>query len=142
MKFLYFIFLFLFVIQIAFAQERFLTISTGGGVTGTSMVYKTSTNGKVLKGKGLVQITFTEEARLKKNKTKKCFRKAQALLMSTPNFSHPGNVYYSIAIRDKDKEGKIVWGDSEHTPPEKAKKLYAEIIALLSGLDFKTYKQL
>lgn len=136
MKPLYVTLLFFFVAQIVLAQDNFLTISTGGGFAGTATVYKVSLDGKVLKGNGLGQISYTEESKVKKSTIKKCFRKAQALLLSTPNFNHPGNIYYSIAIIEKDKESKITWGDNEHPTPQEATELYQEIITMLSALNF------
>jgi len=124
------------MIQIAGAQDSFLVVSSGGGVTGSATVYKISLDGKVLKGKGLGQVKYDEKSLLKKSIAKKCYRKAKTVVGASADFNHPGNLYYSIATLDNGKESKITWGDLEHPAPEKAKDVYQEITTILSALTF------
>jgi hypothetical protein len=128
--------LFVLMIQIASAQDSFLVVSSGGGVTGSATVYKIDLDGKVLKGKGLGQVSYTEQSQLKKSMAKKCYRKARTAVGASPDFNHPGNLYYSIATLDNGKESKITWGDMEHPAPEKANDLYQEVTKILSALTF------
>jgi hypothetical protein len=118
------------------AQTSFFTVSKGGGITGAATVYKFSLNGKVLKGSGLSPIVYTEETKLKKSKVKKCAKRVQRLLTSFPDFNHPGNIYYSIALVEKDKEHKMVWGDNKQPVPDEAMEAYNEIHTVLSQLSF------
>src|SRR5258706_10474079 len=99
--------LFVLVIQIAGAQDSFLVVSSGGGVTGSATVYKISLDGKVLKGKGLGPVNFNEQSKLKKSVAKKCYRKAKTAVGASSDFNHPGNLYYSIATLENGKESKI-----------------------------------
>lgn len=118
------------------AQERYLLVSNGGGVAGTATVYKISSDGKVLKGKGLGEINYSEESKLKKCAARKYFKRAEKLMASSPDFNHPGNVYSSITLYEQGKENRIAWGDAEHAAPEDAKKLYQKISTRLTTLTF------
>jgi hypothetical protein len=135
MKFLFGLF-FCLVIHASYAQEKYLLISSGGGVVGTATVYKIHPDGKVLKGKGLGEIKYTEAGKLKKCATKKYFKRAKAAVKSNPEFNHPGNMYSSIAVVEEGKENKITWGDADHAASEDIKKLYEKINTRLSRLTF------
>lgn len=128
--------LFFLMIQFAYSQDCFLIVSSGGGITGVATVYKISLDGKVLKGKGLGQVNYNEQSKLKKSIARKYYRKAKTLVGSSSDFNHPGNLYYSIATLEEDKESKMTWGDIEHSAPEQAKNLYQEITKILTALTF------
>ena len=119
-----------------YAQESYLLVSSGGGVAGTATVYKIDRVGKVMKGQGLGEITYTEESKLKKCAAKRYFKRAKAVLKSSPDFIHPGNMYSSLAIFDEGKESRITWGHEEFPAPEDAKKLYSKINSAVSRLTF------
>ena len=59
------------LVSVGYAQESYLLVSSGGGVTGTATVYKITRDGKVMKGQGLGEIAYTEESKLKKMRHKK-----------------------------------------------------------------------
>jgi len=129
----------LFVIVIGYtclAQDRYIQVTTGGGVAGTATRHKMSLDGKVLKGKGLGEIKYTETGKLKKRTVKKYFKKSKALVESYPDFNHPGNVYFSILVYDRGKEIQMTWGDMEHQVPERAENLYKKINSSLTRLKF------
>lgn len=136
MKFLFITLFFIVFARAGHAQERYLLVSSGGGVAGTATVYKISPDGQVLKGMGLGEINYTEEGRLKKCSVKKYFKGAKSLMESSPDFQHPGNLYSSISLYENGKENKITWGDAGHAVPEDAKKLYQKINAKLTRLTF------
>jgi hypothetical protein len=119
-----------------YAQESYLLVSSGGGVTGAATVYKITRDGKVLKGQGLGDIAYTEESQLKKCAAKKYFKGAKEVLRSSPDFIHPGNMYSSLALYDEGKESRITWGQAEYPVPEDAKKLYSKINTAVSRLTF------
>ncbi|HTE30630.1 MAG TPA: hypothetical protein VK666_09685 [Chryseolinea sp.] len=129
-----------FLLSVAFSgrgQERFVTVASGGGFSGAAVVYKIGDDGTVLKGQGIGDnTTFNESAKLKKCATKKYFRKTRSLLSEQQEFNHPGNIYSSITLYENGKEKKMTWGDSAHSTPEKAKKLYGKINASLARLTF------
>ena len=126
----------LLIVQTTQAQDKALVIASGGGVAGTATVYKISSDGTVQKGKGLGEITYGEESKLKKCTTRKYFKKAKALMGEYPDFNHPGNLYTSITLTEAETEKKITWGAAEQQAPEDAKKLYQKIVAKLSQLTF------
>lgn len=136
MKFLFIGLFFLVCIEESHAQENYLLVTSGGGVTGIATVYKIGADGKVMKGKGLGEINYTDEAKLNKCTTKKYFKRTKALMKSSPDFNHPGNLYSSITLYDQGKESKVTWGDAAHTTPDDAKKLYQKINAKLTRLTF------
>ena len=136
MKFLFISLFFIVFVPASHAQERYLLVSSGGGVAGTATAYKISPDGKVLKGTGLGEINYTEEATLKKCAVKKCFKGAKSLMESAPDFQHPGNLYTSITLYENGKENKVTWGDAGHAVPEDANKLFQKINKRLSKLTF------
>ena len=127
-----------FCVLSSYAQESYLLVSNGGGVAGTATVYKIDKAGKVMKGQGLGEITYTEESKLKKCAAKRYFKQANAVLKSSPDFIHPGNMYSSLALYEEGKENKITWGHEEFPAPEDAKKLYSKITTAVSRLTFSS----
>ena len=127
-----------FVALACHAQESYLLVSSGGGVAGTATVFKINREGKVMKGQGLAEITYKEEGKLKKCTAKKYFKQAKAVLQSSPDFIHPGNMYSSLALYDEGKESRITWGHEEFPAPEDAKKLYDKINTAVSRLTFSS----
>src|SRR5258706_5963925 len=99
--------LFVLMIQIAGAQDSFLVVSSGGGISGSATVYKVSLDGKVLKGKGLGLVRFAEQSRLKKSIARKDYRKAKIVVGIAPDFNHPGHLYYSSGTLENAKESKM-----------------------------------
>ena len=128
--------LFFLMIQIACAQDCFLVVSSGGGITGSATVYKISPDGKVLKRKGLGQLNYDEQSKLKKSIATRYYRKAKMVVGTSSDFNHPGNLYYSIATHENKKVSKITWGDLQYPAPEQAKNLYQEITKILTALTF------
>jgi hypothetical protein len=111
-------------------------VSSGGGFTGAATVYKISLDGQVLKGKGLGEITYNEQGKLKKAVAKKYYRQAKKLTGASPDFNHPGNLYYSVSIIEKDKQSKVTWGDTEHPASDEMKRFYQKITQTLAALTF------
>jgi hypothetical protein len=129
--------LFLFAAQFVFAQDNVLILKSGGGSTGIVIIYEISPDGSVKKGKGVGEASFTDESKLKKSLAEKYFEQAKELMDATPEHNFPGNLYYSLTSKDKDKESKIVWGDPQHAAPAKIQKLYGQMMNSLTGLTYK-----
>jgi hypothetical protein len=126
------------IFQLSYSQDCFLALSSGGGFTGAATVYKISPDGKVLKGSGLGEINFNEQGKLKKSIAKKYYRQAKKLVEASPDFNHPGNMYYSLGVTEKNQQRKITWGDAAHPASEEIKRLYQEITQALAALTFTT----
>lgn len=140
MKLLY---LFGFLIICSFsslAQNKFITVGSGGGFTGAVTTYKITPQGKVLKGKGIGEIKFTECGKIKRSVAKKMFTSASGLMPANNSFNHPGNLYYFLKYTEDGKEQIITWGDAEHPVPDEIKKLYEEIQARINAIRFKPLK--
>jgi hypothetical protein len=119
----------------AVAQDT-ITLTKGGGVTGSVTAFRIARSGQVARGSGSIEPEFLEFAQLRKSKTKKYFRKAHALLKKQ-SFNHPGNTYTAIEIIEDGNKGKMVWGDAAFETPSKAQKLYQKILASLNRLTFR-----
>jgi len=128
--------LFSVIVHCAFAQECLLVVSSGGGVTGIATVYQISPDGKVLKGKGLGQVNYSEQSEVKKSVARKYYRKTRKLVEAGPEFNHPGNIYYSLAAKENGKEKRMTWGDSQHPVSPEARNLYEKITKTLTALSF------
>jgi hypothetical protein len=140
LTFLIFIFIFLFVSTAVSAQEKYIAIGSGGGVTGSATVFKITPDGKVYKGHGLGEIKYTECSKLKKSRTKKIFTKASQHVKAAGEFNHPGNMYYFVTLSEGNKPQRITWGDAGHPVNEDLKNLYTEIQTTVSALKYKPVK--
>jgi hypothetical protein len=119
------------------AQDKFITMGSGGGFAGTATVYKITSKGKVFKGKGIGEITYSESAKIKRAKAKKYIREVSKQTQSNSPFSYPGNLYYFIKYVEGASEYIITWGDAQHPVPESIQKLYQEINASIGSARFK-----
>ena len=119
------------------AQDKFIAVGSGGGFAGTATAYKITPKGKVFKGKGIGEITYTESAKIKRAKARKYIRQVSEQTQSNSQFSHPGNLYYFINYTENASEHKITWGDAQHPVPESIQKLYQEINNTISSARFK-----
>lgn len=136
MKFVFtalFLCCFIFSMQ---AQECYLTLTSGGGVTGNATAYKIYPDGRVEKGNGLGEITYSQSGKLKKSAVKKYFKQTRAFLSANPEFNHPGNLSSSIMLHEDGKERKVTWGDANHPTPDEIRKLHENITASLGKLTF------
>ncbi len=129
-----------FLSVVSNAQEKNITIGSGGGFAGTSTVYKITSSGKVFKGKGIGEIKYTECSKIKKAHALKYIQSVAEQTQSNEQFNHPGNLYYFFGYNENSKDRKVTWGDAEHPIPESIQKLYQEINTAISALRFKPIK--
>jgi hypothetical protein len=122
------------------AQDRPIVVGTGGGITGAVTAFKITPGGEVFKGKGLVDIVYTECAGIKKSLARRLIKKVDELVKSSGGFNHPGNVYYFIGVSE-DPAARITWGDPGKSPPPDVQETYTEIIAAVSKLRYKPLKK-
>ena len=122
------------------AQEKSATIGSGGGFAGTAIVYKITPDGKVLKGRGVGEIKYTECAKIKKTHALKYLQSVSEQTQSYPEFNHPGNLYFFIGYAENTNQQKVTWGDAGNPVPESIQKLYQEINTALNSLRFKPIK--
>ncbi|HEY3406106.1 MAG TPA: hypothetical protein VGK59_22120 [Ohtaekwangia sp.] len=132
--------LFLICTYNGIAQEKFISVGSGGGFAGTVTTYKIIPNGKVFKGSGLGDIKFTECGKIKKSAAKKFVSAVADQTRLNTSFSHPGNLYYFIRYTENGKEQTITWGDADHPVPADVKKLYEEIQASVTVIRYKPVK--
>ncbi len=122
------------------AQEKNITIGSGGGFAGTATVYKITPSGKVFKGKGIGEIKYTECSKIKKALALKYIQLVSEQTQSNEQFNHPGNLYYFMGYAENTTNNKITWGDAEHPVSESIQKLYLEMNTAIRSLRFKPIK--
>jgi hypothetical protein len=120
------------------SQESIISISKGGGFTGSATVYKLHMNGDLFKGQGLADIRFTEKSKMKNRARKKFFQRAEKLSFESSN--HPGNIYYAFTYHRKGKTITITWGAEGHAPKDDVKKLYDDLFAKIMTMKFSPTK--
>jgi hypothetical protein len=124
----------------ALAQNKFISVGSGGGFVGTATVYKVTPNGKVFKGTGVGDIKFSLCGKIKKAKAKQIVTRVADQLDSATSFNHPGNLFYFISYTEDNNERTITWGDADHPIQADVKKLYEEVLASVNGVRFKPIK--
>ena len=121
------------------AQDKFITIGSGGGFAGTTTVYKVTPKGKVFKGAGIGDVEFSHCGKIKKSEAKQIMKRV-ADQVTESSFNHPGNLFYFISYTEDNNERTFKWGDADHPIPTDVKKLYEEVLASVNGVRFKPIK--
>jgi hypothetical protein len=127
----------LFVYASVAGQEKYITVGSGGGITGAATVFKITSGGKVFKGTGLAEIKYNECARLKKSSARKFISRVSEHLTSAGEFDHPGNLYYFVSLSGGTTPQQITWGDARHPVGDDLKNLYTEIQSVVSTLKYR-----
>ena len=126
---------FVFIFTIA-AQDKFITLGSGGGFAGTTTVYKVTPKGKVFKGAGIGDVEFSMCGKIRKTKARQIVKRV-ADEVTESSFDHPGNLFYFISYTEDNNERTFKWGDANHPVQEDVKKLYDEVLASINGIRFK-----
>jgi len=130
---------FIFSIAAA-AQDKFITLGSGGGFTGSTTMYKVTPEGKIFKGTGIGDVQFTLCGKIKKSEAKEMMTRVADQVSAANSFNHPGNLFYFISYTEDNNVRTIKWGDAEHPIQENVKKLYDEVLASVNGVSFKPIK--
>ncbi len=121
-------------------QEKSITVGSGGGFAGGATVYKITASGKVLRGKGIGEIKYTECSKIKKSKALNYIQLVADQTQLNTQFNHPGNLYHFLGYAENTIQHKITWGDAAHPVPESIQKLYQEINTIIGSLRYKPIK--
>ena len=124
----------------AAAQDKFITLGSGGGFTGNTTMYKVTPEGKVFKGTGIGDVQFSLCGKIKKATAKQMMTRVADQVNAATSFNHPGNLFYFISYTEGNNVRTIKWGDAEHPIQEDVKKLYEETLASVNGISFKPIK--
>jgi hypothetical protein len=138
---LYFLACLLFLAGPLFAQEKFILVGSGGGITGVATVYKITRQGKVFKGSGIAEYAFTECSKIKSKKAKIFLSRLSVQFAAAEEFDHPGNLYYFISLSENKTEDRKTWGDPAYPPATALQELYREIHDTVNKLNYKPFKQ-
>jgi len=130
---------FIFYFEVA-AQDKFITLGSGGGFTGSTTIYKVTPAGKVFKGVGIGDVPFTHCGKIEKAKAKQMMTSVADQVSAAASFNHPGNLFYFISYTENNNVKSIKWGDADHPIQEDVKKLYDEMLASVNGISFKPIK--
>ncbi len=116
-----------------FPDEQ-ITFGSGGGFSGIVNDYTLLANGQLFK-RSSTDNKFVELKKLKKNEAKQAFKNYQFLGINNLTVNSPGNLYYFIQYKDKDKkEHKLVWGDND-APIDQNLKTYYDLLSTLVPKD-------
>jgi hypothetical protein len=140
MKYLVLLFLLSFSALNTQAQDNPVVIGSGGGVTGAVTAFKITSRGEVFRGKGMVDIVYTECAGIRKSMARRFIKKVDELVRSSGGFNHPGNVYYFIGSSEG-AAPRITWGDPGQPPPQEVQNAFTEIVAAVGNLRYKPLKK-
>lgn len=124
----------------AAAQDKFITLGSGGGFTGSTTMYKVTPKGEVFKGAGIGDVQFTLCGKIKIAKAEQMITQVADQVSAATSFNHPGNLFYFISYTEDNNVRTITWGDVEHPVQEDVKKLYDEVLASVNGVSFKPIK--
>lgn len=106
-----------------------IIFGSGGGFTGAVTEYTLLENGQLFKGNSL-RDEFVSLKKIKKDVVKQMFKNYDFLNIGAETINDPGNLYYFIQFKDKDKqERKITWND-QSAVSDNVKTYYG----ILSGL--------
>lgn len=139
-RILLFLFTFFAIISNASAQDKFVTLGSGGGFAGTATVYKVTPNGLVFKGNGVGDIKFTHCGKIKKARAKEIVDRIAGQAHAVSEFSHPGNLYYFIGYTENEKQQTLTWGDADHPVPDEIRNLYEDVYAAISEIKYRPIK--
>ena len=137
----FFVIVILFLSQEARAQDQVVVIGSGGGFSGAVTAYKITSKGEVLKGSGVVEIKYTECAKIKKSTAKKIIDNTSREALLVKEFNHPGNMYSFLSIENGKEQTRLTWGDNNTPAPEKIRQLHADILKTVGSLRYKPIKK-
>ncbi len=112
------------------AATQQLVFGNGGGFTGKVTQYTLYANGKLFLDDPLTNQSKQVNS-LSKKETAELFKEVQQLNLSALHFSHPGNLYYFIQLKDQETKQEITWGDAEHPVPSSVQQVYDKLKATL-----------
>jgi len=111
-----------------------ITFGSGGGFTGAVTDYTLLENGQLFKRSSLKN-EFLALHKVKKDVVKQMFKNYEFLNIGQETINEPGNLYYFIQYKDKDKkEHKITWND-QSAVSENVKTYYGILTAITKAED-------
>ncbi len=88
-----------------------ITFGSGGGFTGAVTDYTLLENGQLFK-RNSMKNEFLAMHKIKSDVVEQMFKNYEFLKIGEETINEPGNLYYFIQFKDKDKnEHKITWND-------------------------------
>ncbi|HEX6227341.1 MAG TPA: hypothetical protein VFZ52_23150 [Chryseolinea sp.] len=138
--FYFFVSIFLISSFTVSAQDKFISVGSGGGFAGTSTVFKVMPNGIIFKGTGIGEVKFSLCGRIKKGEAKQMVKRVAQQVEAATDFNHPGNLFYFISYTEDNNKRTITWGDADHPVQGDLKKLYDEVLASVNDVSFRPIK--
>jgi len=111
--------------QLPVLQLRF---GDGGGFTGAVTEYMLLENGQLFYLNSMEKDTM-EIGKLKKGEAKSLLREVEALQLEKMDVQEPGNQYYFLGMKTKDRSHQITWGSPNYTIDPTIEAVYKKLMA-------------
>ena len=99
----------------------------GGGISGAVTEYCIFENGTVFKKQGMMDAAYEKIGRLPSNQVSQLLENMETLKIEESKFTHPGNLYSFIEIKNTANPTRITWGDI-NIPVPKDIQLFFELL--------------
>ncbi len=100
-----------------------IIFGNGGGMAGSVTEYTLLENGALFTKKGM-NAENTALKKIESKVVKQLFNNIEFLNLNEVQLNQPGNRYYFMEFKGKNKDHKIVWGGAPMGPPKEIKNFY------------------
>ena len=114
-----------------------IIFGSGGGFSGLLIEYILLENGQLFK-KTSADKKIMEGKAISSQQTKQVFNNYSFLKIGNAKHNHPGNLYYFIRYKRKDKGHEVVWGDNTYPMDPQIKVYYQILTKLVQGKEFNS----
>lgn len=99
----------------------------GGGISGAINEYCVFENGTVFKRQGMMNAPFEKIGRLSQDNIRQLLDNMETLKVTESEFTHPGNLYSYVEIKNHDSPTRITWGHEQIPVPDNI-QLYFDLL--------------
>ena len=101
-----------------------IVFGKGGGMSNSVNEHSIFQNGTVYHRNGMQDATFEKKGKLTSNVLNQLIANFETLKIGESKFSHPGNRYSYIEIKNGPSPTRITWGDQNIPVPKKIELFY------------------
>ncbi|MFN0013462.1 MAG: hypothetical protein ACKVU2_02845 [Saprospiraceae bacterium] len=112
--------------------DEYLRFGNGGGFTGLETTYTLLENGQLFKSTSSAP-QLVEQKTCNRKQADRLIESAEDLGLLKLDFTHPGNIYQFVELRDDGQTRRVTWGDPAHPVDEKIRALYEQIVQLTAN---------
>ena len=114
-------------------KRKQILFGTGGGFTGIESTYVLQQNGQLFKA--ISDTSFQELSVIDKQKTKEYFKQLRELDLDEIDLNAPGNLYYFLEEKKREKSHRLIWGANGADVPEGVLELHRTLIQVVRDLN-------